>query len=113
MSYNNNMKQNKQSDFETAAEILKAIDFNYDIDYEEKKCLLISKWKDIAGEKLAKYSEPKELTDDGILLITCQNSVVANELFIKKNEINTLIKSEAKKIGQIPFKYIRIMYGKK
>ena len=112
MSYNNNMNQKMQSDFETAADILKSIDFNYNNNFEEQKQTLFSKWNAFVGEKIAKYSEPKDLTEDGIMLIKCKNSVVANEIFLKKTEINALIKGEAKKIGQIPFKYIRIIYGK-
>ena len=112
MSYNKNMSQKMQSDFETAADILKSLDFNYNNDFEEQKQMLFSKWNEFAGEKLAKYSKPTDLTDDGVMIVKCKNSVVANELFVKKTDINALIKNEAKKIGQMPFKYIRITYGK-
>lgn len=100
------------SDFETAADIIKTIDFNYNGDFAEQKRMLFSKWGTFVGERLAKYSEPVDLTEDGVMLIKCENSVVANELFIKKNEINILLKREAKNTGQIPFKYIKITYGK-
>ena len=44
---------------------------------------------------MAKYSSPKELTSDGILIVTCKNSVVANELFNSRIKLNEIIKKKA------------------
>lgn len=110
MEYNINMNRKANSDFETVADIIKTLEFKYDADYETKKQELFSQWEIFVGEKLAKYSYPKELTDDGVMLIFCKNSVVANELFNMRIQINELIKKKAKKIGQITFKYIKITY---
>lgn len=105
------MKQKKSSDFESVADILKTLELSYNVDYENSIQELFSYWKDFVGEKLAKYSSPKELTSEGVLIITCKNSVVANELFNLRMKINESIKKKAKKLGIDFFKYIKITYN--
>ncbi len=106
------MTRNKQSDFETAAQIIKSLDLKYDNDYETNIQNLFDDWINIVGEKLAKYSSPKELTSDGILIVGCKNSVVANELFISRIKINEIIKKKAIKNNLGFFKYIKITYNR-
>jgi len=105
------MTDNNNSDFETAAEILSTINLQYNDEYENKVEKLFSCWSGIVGESLAKFSNPRQFSSDGILFIKCSNSVVANEIFSIRTEINKKLKEEAKKIALDGFKYIRITYN--
>ena len=105
------MKQMKSSDFETVADILKTLDLKYNADYETKIQEFYSYWKEAVGEKMADYSEPKELTSDGVLIIGCRNSVVANEIFNSRIRINEKLKKKAKNLELRFFKYIKITYN--
>lgn len=99
------MKQN--SELERIGDIIKTIAFEFDEDVEAKKQELMSKWGEVAGEKLFQYSAPVEIDDVGVMRIVCKNSVVSNELFNNRMEINKKLKSIAKGLG-IDFKYIKL-----
>lgn len=101
-----NMKQ--KPEFERIGDILKTITFDFDEDIEAKKSELMSKWEEIVGEKLSKYSTPINLDDVGVMEIKCQNSIVSNELFGKRTEINEKLKKIAKE-KEINFRYIRLI----
>lgn len=105
------MLKDDTCDFETPADILKTMKFTVDKDLSERVGNLFSKWSDIVGEKLAKYSTPKTLTNDGILIVSCKNSVVGNELFNSRIEINKKLKEKAEENQINFFKYIKITYG--
>ena len=100
------------SDFETAAEILKTLDLSFDDDYENNLEKLFGQWNDIVGEKIGKYSKPKTLTDDGILIVTCDNSIVANELVSKREFVNKKIKKLTAELKISGFRYIKITYSR-
>lgn len=97
----------KNSELERIGDIIKTIAFSFDEDIEAKKRELMSKWGEVAGEKLLKYSTPVDIDDVGVMRIVCKNSVVSNELFNNRIEINKKLKSIAKNLG-IDFKYIRL-----
>ena len=99
--------------FETAADILKTMNLQYDYSYEKNVQTLFSQWIDIVGENLAKYSSPQRLTENGILFVCCKNSIVANELFNNRTSINKIIKTKAKELYLNDFKYIKITYKSK
>lgn len=100
----------RQSEPKCISDIIKSLNIQYNVESEVNKQELLTKWKEIAGEKTAKYSYPKALTDKGIMIIVCKNSVVANEIFKNKNEINKKFSEEAEKAGINYFKYIKITY---
>lgn len=105
------MLKDDTCNFETPADILKTLKFTIDKDFSEKVEALFAEWENVVGEKLAKYSKPKTLTDDGILIVTCKNSVVGNELFNSRIKINSVLKKKAQKNQIDFFKYIKITYG--
>ena len=99
------MKQN--SELERIGDILKTLKFNFDEDVESKKIELMSKWKEVVGEKLSQYSKPVKIDDSGVMQVSCKNSVVSNELFNQRVEINKKLKIHAKTL-EVEFKYIRL-----
>lgn len=105
------MKEKQYNDFSTAAEIIELLDLKFDDKYEKKISELMDQWTDIVGERIAKYSEPQELTNDGIMIISCKNSIVANEIFNSRQTINEEIQKRAKKTDINTFKYIKIKYS--
>lgn len=98
-------------DFKTVASILEKLNLNYDALYEKNVQQFIEEWENIAGEKLAKFSSPQQFNEQGILYIKCNNSVVANEIFNKKNEINEILRKKSLELGLKNFKYIKIIYN--
>lgn len=105
------MLKDDTCNFETAADIIKSLNFTVQRDYSDKAEALFSEWEYVVGEKLAKYSKPKKLTEDGILIVSCKNSVVGNELFNSRIRINKILEEKAKKNHIDFFKYIKITYG--
>jgi predicted nucleic acid-binding Zn ribbon protein len=105
------MERDNISELENLSDILKSININYNPEYQAKTSVLLADWHSVVGEKLAKYSSPKSFTDDGVLLVSCKNSVVANELFILRQKINKLLLERAEKNNIHNFKYIKITYG--
>ena len=49
-------------------------------------------WDKVAGEKFAKKSRPYSMLGDGIMVIACENAIVAQELTLRKTQI--LVKFE-------------------
>lgn len=109
--YNNVMGQKRKTDFSTAAEIIKTLGLTFNADYENQVNFLLNQWSEIVGANISKYSEATELTEDGIMMIRCKNSVVANEIFGLRTKINAEIKQRAKKANVNCFKYIKIVYN--
>ena len=106
------MKKKQQTDFSTAAEIIQMLGYTLNEDYEKKIACLFNQWSKVAGENIAKYSTPYELTEDGVMKIRCKNSVVANEIFNIRYKINEKYKNIAKKNKIDYFKYIKITYNR-
>lgn len=99
------MKQN--TEFEKIGDIIKTIKFDFDEDEETKKSELMSKWKDAVGEKLYQYSKPERVDEFGVMFVKCRNSVVSNELFSQRAEINGKLKKMAEEI-KTQFRYIKL-----
>ena len=99
------MKQN--SELERIGDILKTITFKFDEDVESKRTSLMSKWSEVVGEKLSQYSKPVKIDDLGVMQVSCKNSVVSNELFNQRIEINKKLKIHAKAL-EVEFKYIKL-----
>lgn len=60
---------------------------------EVKKALTRSNlykfWDKIAGKKLAEKSKPYSITHNGIMVVACENNIVAQELMLKKFQLMT------------------------
>lgn len=94
MQQDNNINKIKYSNFHSIQEVMNSLDFNYKPDETHKKETFFSEWKNIVGEKLAKVSKPFDITDKKILIISCMNSYIANELFLLKKDILTVIQDK-------------------
>lgn len=99
ITYNRTMKKIKYSDFENINDIIQQFDFNYDAPKEDGKLLLFNSWESLVGSKIASVSMPIELTEKAILKISCANSFVANELFMQKQNLMTLLKEKAQELN--------------
>ena len=49
-------------------------------------------WEKVAGKKFAEKSKPYSLIGGGVMVIACENAIVAQELMLKKTQL--LIKFE-------------------
>ncbi len=92
-------KKIRYSDFVSIEEVMSSIEFKYDSNEREKKETFFDDWENIVGEKLAKVSKPIDITDKNVLLISCMNSFVANEMFLLKKDILTIMEEDLKKLN--------------
>ncbi len=104
------MLKDDTCNFETPADIIKTLQFTVEKDCNDLTETFISEWESIVGEKIAKYSKPKKLTESGILIVSCKNSTVGNEIFHTRTKINSILKEKAKENEINFFKYIKIIY---
>lgn len=44
-------------------------------------------WEKVAGAKFAKKSKPYSMLSGGIMVIACENAIVAQELMLKKTQL--------------------------
>ena len=44
-------------------------------------------WGKIAGEKFAKRSKPYSMMTGGVMVVACENAIVAQELTLRKNQL--------------------------
>ena len=63
--------------FSTKKEIKKAI----------TRCNLYKFWGKAAGKKFAEKSKPYSMLAGGVMVIACENAIVAQELMLKKTQI--------------------------
>ena len=48
-------------------------------------------WGKIVGEKFAKRSKPYSMMSGGVMVVACENAIVAQELTLRKNIFTTII----------------------
>ena len=44
-------------------------------------------WSKISGEKLSKHSKPYGMAPNGVMIVACENAVVAQELQLRKTQL--------------------------
>ena len=103
------MKKIRYSNFESINDVINQIGFKYDKPLEDKKEAFFNSWEELVGKKLAMVSRPIELDSKNILLISCKNSFIANELFLSKKNLLSLLEEKAAEIG-LEIKDIRFDY---
>ena len=91
------MKRINNSNFELLQDVIKELEFNYVEDKFQNIEKLANYWIETVGDKISKFSKVLELSDDNMLTIVCADSFVANELYLKKDN---LLKSMCKKIAE-------------
>ena len=94
------------TDFQSIQEILSAIDFKNDFVPVDDETLLKC-WKQCVGEKISGLSKPLNLSQDGVLTISCVNSLVANELYLERNNLLQILRENFKNLG-IEIKVLQI-----
>lgn len=90
------MKKIRYSEFESIQEVISHFNFKYDESVESQKQQFFDGWKEVVGEKIALVSRPQEVTQNKVLVISCANSFIANELFLEKNSLLELIQEKIK-----------------
>ena len=81
-----NAKQEKQFT-ECIDKILLKINKKHSNSYEVSNSDIVGNWEKIVGKKLCKYCQPQEIIHQNILIIAARNSIVKQELLLKKQEI--------------------------
>lgn len=87
------MKKVLYTDFVTAETLVEELFGN---NKEIKKAITRSNlckfWSKVAGEKLASRSKPFSMMGGGVMVIACENAIVAQELTLRKTQL--LVKFE-------------------
>lgn len=86
------MKKVLYTDFVSTEEIVTQMLENKDIKKALTRSNLYKFWAKVAGEKFAKKSKPYSMLGGGVMVIACENAIVAQELMLKKTQI--LVKLE-------------------
>lgn len=86
------MKKVLYTDFVSTEEIISVMLENKDIKKALTRSNLYKFWSKVVGEKFAEKSKPYSMLGGGIMVIACENAVVAQELTLKKTQL--LVKLE-------------------
>ena len=81
------MKKVLYTNFVTTEEIIAEMLENKDIKKAVTRSNLYKFWSKAAGEKFADKSKPYSLLPKGIMVIACENAIVAQELMLQKTQI--------------------------
>lgn len=88
------MKKIKYSNFESIQDVMSQFEFKYDVSQEAEKQQLFDTWVDVVGKKLSTVSKPLEVTKNSVLIVSCANSFIANELFLVKNNLLEILQEK-------------------
>ena len=97
--------------FESIQDILSALELHKEVSPIDEKTLAET-WKQCVGEKISKVSEPSNLSQDGVLTIICANSLVANELYLERNNLLQIVREKFENLG-IDIKVLKIDKNKR
>ncbi len=81
------MKKVLYTNFVTTEEIIAEMLENKDIKKAVTRSNLYKFWSKAAGEKFADKSKPYSLLPKGLMVIACENAIVAQELMLQKTQI--------------------------
>ena len=81
------MKKVLYTDFVSTEEIISEMLTNKDIKKALTRSNLYKFWAKTAGEKFAEKSKPYSMLGGGVMVIACENAIVAQELTLRKNQI--------------------------
>lgn len=77
-------------------DIIDAIIRKYKFEEKEKEAIILSKWQEIVGSELSKYSSPDKIKNK-ILYVYCDNSASLQELNFARLQITNKINEIAGK----------------
>ena len=83
------MKKILYTDFEGVGEVIADLLENKDIKKAITRSNLYRFWKSIVGPKFAEKSKPFSMIGGGVMVIACENTVVAQELTFQKKMLIT------------------------
>lgn len=83
------MKKVLYTDFVTSESLIEELLENKEIKKAITRNNLYQFWDKVAGEKFAKKSKPYSMMGGGIMVIACENAIVAQELTLRKTQILT------------------------
>lgn len=86
------MKKVLYTNFVSTEEIISEMLENKDIKKAITRNNLYKFWAKVAGEKFAQKSKPYSMLGGGVMVIACENAIVAQELMLKKTQL--LVKLE-------------------
>lgn len=86
------MKKVLYTDFVTTESLIEDLLDNKEIKKAITRNNLYKFWDKVAGEKFAKKSKPFSMMGGGVMVIACENAIVAQELTLKKTQL--LVKFE-------------------
>ena len=81
------MKKVLYTDFVSTEEIISEMLEQKDIKKAITRSNLYKFWSKVVGEKFANKSRPYSMMGGGVMVVACENNVVAQELILKKTQI--------------------------
>ncbi len=81
------MKKVLYTNFVSTEEIIADMLENKDIKKAVTRSNLYKFWSKVAGEKFAEKSKPYSMLGGGVMVIACENAIVAQELMLKKTQL--------------------------
>ena len=81
------MKKVLYTDFVSTEEIISVMLDSKDIKKAITRSNLYKFWSNIVGEKFSSKSKPYSMLGGGVMVIACENNVVAQELMLKKTQL--------------------------
>ena len=92
------MKKLNHSDFQSIQEIMSTLALDVKISEVDTETLK-TVWRESIGEKISDLSSPESFSDDGILTIACESSLVANELYLECNNLLQIMREKTENMG--------------
>lgn len=86
------MKKVLYTDFVTSESLIEELLENKEIKKAVTRNNLYQFWSKVAGEKFGKKSKPYSMMGGGVMVIACENAIVAQELTLRKSQL--LVKLE-------------------
>ena len=86
------MKKVLYTDFVTSESLIEELLGNKEIKKAITRNNLYKFWGKIVGEKFAQKSRPYSMLGGGVMVVACENAIVAQELTLRKNQL--LVKFE-------------------
>ncbi len=81
------MKKVLYTDFVSTEEIILDMLENKDIKKAITRSNLYKFWSKVVGEKFQEKSKPYSMLGGGIMVVACENAIVAQELMLQKTQI--------------------------
>ncbi len=81
------MKKAIYTDFVEASELIANMLEQKDVKKAVTRNNLYKFWEKIAGKKFSEKSRPYSMAGNGVMIIACENAIVAQELMMRKTQL--------------------------